>query len=180
MILRTFGTLLLAAGLWAQAPVPATIAQSINRQLDSTAREVIGAAQAMPEAKYDFAPSAGMGNFNGVRTFAQEVKHVAVSNYAYGAAILGEKAPVALGPNENGPESIQGKAAIVKLLQDSFTYARNAVERVTGPGKQLGVAVQIAPHCMDHYGQMVEYLRMNGLTPPASANNPPANPKGRG
>ncbi|MGH9415115.1 MAG: DinB family protein [Terriglobales bacterium] len=188
--------LMMAAPLVAQTPMrrmepaPATAAQVIARQLASTGREIVAAAEAMPADKYNFAPPDRDGNFAGVRTFAQQVKHLAVSNYSYGAAILGQKPPVASGANENGPADLTNKDAIVKLLRDSFNYAVSAVNNIrpdqqlqaARPGtransSRLATATAIAPHAMDHYGQMVEYLRMNGLTPPASATSAPANPK---
>lgn len=186
-------TLFIAAALVAlaaaQAPAahPVTIAQQLNQGVSAVERDVVGAAEAMPAAKYDFAPPVSMGNFAGVRTFAQEVKHIAVANYSYAAAILGEKSPVVGGPTENGPDSLRTKAQIVKFLRDSYAYAHRAVDTITvanalQPGKpgargsRLGNAAEIPTHGNDHYGQMVEYLRMNGLTPPASATSKPANP----
>ena len=133
----------------------------------------------MPEDKYSFAPTAG--EFKGVRTFAQQVKHIAAVNYMIGASILVEKPPVELG-GENGPDSIASKADIIKFLKDSFTYLHKAVASVNennltdpikspfGQGKttRLGMSTLAVGHCFDHYGQMVEYLRMNGIIPPAS------------
>src|ERR1700758_4856278 len=80
-----------------------TVAQVLDNGLKQTEGEFVPAAEAMPEDKYSFAPTAG--EFKGVRTFAQQVKHVAAVNYMVGAAILGEKPPVELG-GENGPDSI--------------------------------------------------------------------------
>ena len=133
----------------------------------------------MPEDKFGFAPTAG--EFKGVRTFGQQAKHVAAVNYMVGAAILGEKPPVELG-GENGPDSIKSKAEIVKFVKDSFAYAHKATASVTAEnatgeinspfGKdkvtRMGMATVFAWHGFDHYGQMVEYLRMNGIIPPAS------------
>ncbi|MGH9480761.1 MAG: DinB family protein [Terriglobales bacterium] len=176
----------LLAGLAAQAPRPTTLAQQLNRELSSVEREVVPAAKAMPADKYDFAPATSMGNFAGVRTFAQEVKHIAAANYSLGSALLGSAAPVP--DSDNGPDNIQTKDQIVKFLQDSFAYAHHAVDSITPanalePAKagarstRLFLAAELPAHSEDHYGQMVEYLRMNGLTPPASVNQPPANPK---
>ena len=156
---------------------------TINKILDGNVKviegEFVPAAEAMPEDKYAFAPTNG--EFKGVRTFAQQVKHVAAVNYMVGAAILGEKPPVELG-GENGPDSIKSKADIVKFAKDSFAYAHKAVASITdenalgqiaspfGNSKvtRLGIATAFAWHSFDHYGQMVEYLRMNGIVPPAS------------
>ncbi|MFY9980696.1 MAG: DinB family protein, partial [Candidatus Sulfotelmatobacter sp.] len=136
-------------------------------------------AEAMPEDKYAFAPTNG--EFKGVRTFAQQIKHVAAVNYELGAAILEEKPPVDIG-DESGPASLTSKADILKYLDDSFAYVHKAVktineknlaETVKSPFgesrvSRLGLATEVAAHGFDHYGQMVEYLRMNGIIPPAS------------
>jgi hypothetical protein len=133
----------------------------------------------MPEDKYSLAPTSG--EFKGVRTFAQQVKHVATVNYMVGAAILEEKPPVELG-SENGPDSVKTKADIEKFIKDSFAYVHKAVASVNegnllkpikspfgqGTTTRLGMGTLIVGHCFDHYGQMVEYLRMNGIVPPAS------------
>ncbi len=165
---------------WAQS---AATKQSISSVMDGTVKnlegEFVSAAEAMPEDKFAFAPSTG--EFKGVRTFAQQIKHVAAVNYIVGAAILGEKPPVDTG-GENGPDSVKTKAEIIKFLNDSFAYAHkavatltdaNSVEPIKNPfGKQpttrLGMSAVFAWHGFDHYGQMVEYLRTNGIVPPAS------------
>ena len=135
----------------------------------------------MPDDKYDFAPSASMGEFKGVRTFAQQVKHVAAVNYILGRSHSQEKPPVELG-GESGPDNIKTKADIVKFLKDSFVYAHKALksindQNIVGTVKspfgdnqatRAGLALFFVAHPFDHYGQMVEYLRMNGIVPPAS------------
>jgi DinB superfamily len=156
-----------------------TIAQVLDRSVTGVENEFVPAAEAMPEDKYSFAPTNG--EFKGVRTFAQQVKHVAAVNYLVGAAILEEKPPVELG-SENGPDSVKTKADIVKFLKDSFAYVHKAVGTINdgnllnpikspfgeGMVTRLGMATLIVGHCFDHYGQMVEYLRMNSIVPPAS------------
>jgi hypothetical protein len=133
----------------------------------------------MPEDKYSFAPTNG--EFKGVRTFAQQVKHVAAINYMIAASILQEKPPVDVG-SENGPDSVKSKADIMNFLKGSFAYAHKAVATIDdgnlltaikspfgeGTVTRLGMATLIFGHCFDHYGQMVEYLRMNSIVPPAS------------
>ena len=158
-----------------------TFAMVFDRSLTGVEKEVVSAAEAMPDDKFNFAPSPSMGEFKGVRSFALQVKHMAVANYALGAAILGEKSPVDL-KGEDGPDNITSKADVVKFLKDSFTYAHKAAQSLTeanvleqvsspfGPNKvsRLGLAIGMVSHPFDHYGQMVEYLRMNGIIPPAS------------
>jgi uncharacterized damage-inducible protein DinB len=156
-----------------------TVAQVLDRTVSNMEHEFVPAAEAMPEDKFGFVPSNG--EFKGARTFGEQIKHVAAVNYLYGAAILGEKVPVDVG-DESGPASVKTKSEILDYLKASFAYVhkavltineKNLVEPVKSPfgeGKvtRLGVATGVAAHGFDHYGQMVEYLRMNGIVPPAS------------
>jgi DinB family protein len=157
-----------------------TFAMVLDHNLTNVEKEVVSAAEAMPDDKFNFAPT--QGEFKGVRTYAQQIKHIAATSYMLGAAILGEKPPLDLGTGENGPDNITSKADIVKFLKDSFAYAQKAANSVTeanvmeqlqspfGPNKttRLTLALIMLSHPFDHYGQMVEYLRMNGIIPPAS------------
>ena len=156
-----------------------TVTQVLDHTVSNMEHEFVPAAEAMPEDKFGFAPTSG--EFKGVRTFGQQIKHVAAVNYELGAAILEEKPPVDIG-DESGPASITSKADILKYLNDSFVYVHRAVQTINdknlvetvrspfGEGKvsRLGLATSVAAHGFDHYGQMVEYLRMNGIVPPAS------------
>jgi len=167
----------------AQTAKPKEAPRSVAEVLDSSAsnleHEFVPAAEAMPEDKYGYAPTAG--ECKGGRTFGQQIKHVAAVNYILGAAILQEKPPVELG-GESGPESVKTKAEIVKYLKDSFEYAHKAIrtineknflEPIKSPfGDQSSTRLEVAGivtwHGFDHYGQMVVYLRSNGIVPPAS------------
>jgi hypothetical protein len=158
---------------------PKTITMVLDNQVKTIESEFVPAAEAMPEDKYNFAPTNG--EFKGVRTFAQQVKHVAAVNYLVAAAILGEKPPVDTG-GENGPDSVKSKADVIKFAKDSFAYAHKAIATITadnfmgevpspfGKGKstRVGLAGVFAWHGFDHYGQMAVYLRMNAIVPPAS------------
>jgi len=179
--------LLFAVSAAAQATNPAgkppvehrDVTQVLDHIVSHTEHEFTGAADAMPEDKFGFAPSNG--EFKAVRTFAQQIKHVAAVNYELGAAILQEKPPVDIN-DEAGPASIQSKAEIMQYLKDSFAYVHKAVATINennlveavkspfGEGKvtRLGLTTSVSWHTYDHYGQMVEYLRMNGIIPPAS------------
>jgi hypothetical protein len=174
-------TLALAVGVAAEAKKekPRTVADVLGNTVTNLEHDLVPAAEAMPEEKFSFAPSNG--EFKGVRTFAEQIKHVAAVNYELGAAILSEKPPVDIG-DESGPASVTSKADILKYLGDSFVYVHKAINTVNeknlaqtvqspfGEGKvtRLGLATTVAWHGFDHYGQMVEYLRMNGIVPPAS------------
>lgn len=175
--------LLLLSGIGlAQAAKPAeprTVSQVLDRSVTNVENEFVPAADAMPEDKYSFAPTAG--EFKGVRTFEQQVKHVAAVNYILAAGILGEKPPVDTG-EESGPASVKSKADIMKYLKDSFVYLHKAIGSINeknqvaavkspfgeGNATRLALATGAVGHCFDHYGQMVVYLRMNGIIPPAS------------
>lgn len=169
---------------------PPTITSVLQFQLSIVERETESIAEAMPEDKYNFAPTNG--NFAGVRTFAQQVKHIALENDRFFDSITGTTPPVAPneGDNSNGPNSIATKAQIVQYLKDSYAKghaaiatinAENAVTPLANPAvpflsTRMALAVFACSHNMDHYGQIVEYLRDTGGTPPMSANRPPANP----
>ena len=185
ILMLAIGTAGTTVGANAQAATQAkpdqkpTFAMVIDRNLSNVEKEVVSAADAMPEDKFNFAPT--QGEFKGVRTFAVEVKHIAVANYALAAGILSEKPPVDL-KSENGPDNITSKADVMKFLKDSFAYAHKAANSIDennvlgqvpspfGPNKvtRLGLAIGMVSHPQDHYGQMVEYLRMNNIIPPAS------------
>jgi hypothetical protein len=140
---------------------------------------LVPVAKAMPENKYSFAPTNG--EFKGVRTFADMVKHAAASNYGMAAAILHEKPPVKL-DSEADLDAITTKADTVKFLQGSFDFLHNALASINEnnetelirspdsdqPLARLEVADRAVSHCWNHYGQLVEYLRMNGIVPPGS------------
>lgn len=164
----------------AQAPAaPLTASQIFNNRISSAEQEIVPAAEAMPEEKYAFAPING--EFKGVRTFAEEVKHLSAANYQLGARLLGEEPPHHE-RNESAPDSIRTKAEILEYLKGSFAYLHRAasgfdennlvapIPGTTGTWQRtrLGIAIDAIAHSYDHYGQMVEYLRMNGIVPPAS------------
>jgi len=156
-----------------------TVTEVLDRTVLNLEEEFVPAAEAMPEDKFGFAPTEG--EFKGVRTFGQQIKHVAAVNYELGAALLETKPPVDIG-DESGPASITSKADILKFLKESFVYVHKAIATINeknlvttvkspfgeGSVTRLSLATSVAWHGFDHYGQMVEYLRMNGIVPPAS------------
>lgn len=168
----------------AAAPTaPLTIASVIDREISVIEKELVDAAEAMPEEKFDFSPeklNVPGSDYKGVRTFGQQLKHVAASNYLIWSPITGEKAPDNVNEGK-GPDSMKAKAEIVKYLKDSFAFGHKAVATLTStnlvepiesssgkPTTRLFLATFAPAHAFDHYGQVVEYLRMNGIVPPAS------------
>ena len=144
-------------------------------------KEIRPAVEAMPADKFGFAPTEG--EFKGVRTFGQMVKHLSATNYILAAAALGEQPPADAG-DEVGPEAVRTKAEILDYLNGSFAQLYRATEAIgqttpsvnaspisplnRGEVTRSALIVESLIHAFDHYGQMVEYLRMNGVVPPAS------------
>ena len=175
--------LLLCSLSFAQSTIKATdkptAASIFDRSLTGLEREFVSLAEAMPDDKFNFAPT--QGEFNGVRTFAIQVRHVAANNFQAASSITGEKPPAG-SDQDNGPENLKSKAEIVQYLKDSFAAAHKAMRALTDQNllepikspwnanqtTRLRLAIFINSHPWDHYGQMVEYARMNGIIPPAS------------
>jgi len=171
--------IILCATLSAQAPRESDLA--IGRVADvwitRTEQLVVPAAEAMPEELYPFAPTAG--EFTGVRTFAEQVKHLAAANHQLASLILGEHPPAGTA-NETAPVSVQTKAQVLAYLRGSFASLHRAAARLTRQNLEdvivvgrdtqtgIGVIIDAVAHSQNHYGQMVEYLRMNRIVPPAS------------
>ena len=157
-----------------------TLASAIDREISAVEKEVLEAAEAMPEGKYNFSPESlnlPGSNYKGVRTFAGQVRHIAASNYFIWSPLTGDKLPANL-KDGNGPEDIKNKAEILAFLKDSFALGHRAAATLTTenmlqtPGQSKSTRLRLATfgvaHAFNHYGQMVEYLRMNGIEPPAS------------
>jgi uncharacterized damage-inducible protein DinB len=154
-------------------PMAATVAQCFTMIEQS----FVSLAQAMPAEKYGFKPKNG--EFKNVRAFGEQVKHVACGNFAFFNEIEKKEPPA--GCETGGPNPARTKAELMRYLRESFGYAQsvlrtmtpaNALEPVGGPyggeSTRLGLTTLAVWHASDHYGQLVVYLRMNGIVPPAS------------
>lgn len=168
-----------------------TVTKQLDQQLSFVENEFVDAADAMPEDKYSFVPTTELpsANYKGVRNFAQQVLHVAGANYQlYGAIIPDE-------PRQTAPAAATAtKAQIMQYLRDSFAFAHKAIATITPEnmlmpvrrapngfaGTNLELAIFGCSHGSDIYGQVVEYLRMNGIVPPATANQPARGRRGAG
>ncbi len=158
-----------------------TISQALDYWIFNCEKEVVSAADAMPEAKYSFVPTAG--EFTGARTFDEKVKHLAANNYRMAARMLGQT-PTPDQEAETGPDAVRSKPEILHYLKGSFAALHRSAAAITAENavapvlqERLGTArqntrvqfaVDAVAHSYDHYGQMVEYLRMNSIVPPAS------------
>ena len=169
-----------------------TPAKAVMRTFEFQEYDVRSAAEAMPEDKWDYRPVQA-GQFKNekpdfgpaeVRTFAEQVKHVACSNFAFAAELDGAKPPAAC--DKGGPSPAHTRAELLTYLRDSFAALNKSLSAITvknmfdpihgpyaTPNTRLGLAAICVWHAADHYGQMVLYLRMNGIVPPSSRNPPP-------
>ncbi|MBZ5721809.1 MAG: DinB family protein [Acidobacteriia bacterium] len=154
---------------------PHNLTQVLDVWVTKTEQQLVPAADAMPENKYSFVPTGG--EFKGVRTFAEQVKHLAAANYQLGAGILNEQPPAGT-HDETAPDSVQTKAQIMEYLEGSFACLHRAAASIdektmNQPTRlkgytRLWLLIDALEHSSNHYGQMVEYLRMNGIVPPES------------
>ena len=168
-----------------------TLAKAIMRTFEFQEYEVRSAAEAMPEDKWDFRPASGMFKNEKpeygpaeMRTFREQGKHVACANFAFAAELDGAKPP--MGCDKDGPSPAHSRAEILTYLRDSFVALKKSLNAITvknmsdpmsgpyaTPNTRLGLAGICVWHNADHYGQMVIYLRLNGIVPPGSRNPPP-------
>jgi DinB family protein len=157
-----------------------TIASFVDREISGIEKQIVEAAEAMPEDKFNFSPDSlniPGSDYKGVRTFAVQVKHIASSNYFIWSLLTGDKVPESI-KDGNGPADLKTKAEILRFLNDSFALGHRAAATFTAENmlqtaansksSRLHLAEFGIVHASDHYGQMVEYLRMNGIVPPAS------------
>jgi len=159
-----------ASSLWAQSPAP-RLAQELAATWERTAANLIDVADAMPEERYDFKPAPE------VRTFREQLVHVAgtVQRFIDTAnSTKGESEP---------PQKTMTKADVVRLLTQTFQAGQAMIGSLTDaqmvePVKfpfgdrmvsRYGFWMGPLQDAADHYGQLVIYLRLNGIVPPATA-----------
>jgi len=163
----------------AQATPPANPITASERGFYSfVSNAVVGAAQKMPEENYSFKPTPE------VRAFGQLVGHVADASYTFCSQAIGETIP---------PKDIEktktSKADLVAALKDGVAYCNKAFDSMTdAKGSQLVKVFNFdlakltvlsinTAHTDEHYGNMVTYLRLKGIVPPTSENQPAPPPK---
>jgi len=157
---------------------PDPMATTVTQYFTMIERQFVSLADAMPADKWSFAPKDGQ--FKGVRTFAEQVKHVACANYGFFNQVEHKTPPESC--ETGSPSPAKTKAELMQYLRESFTYATQVMRQLTpanamdpvegpygGPTTRLGISTLAVWHATDHYGQLVVYLRMNGIVPPASA-----------
>jgi len=153
-----------------------TIPDSINYMWKMVESDFTSLAEAMPEEKWSFKPTQGA--FTDVRTFGEQVKHVACANEAWAKKLRDEKPPDHC--ETGGPNPAKTKSEILAYLHETFVMmdgeiTKTRLDNLMAPvqgfyagDNRVEVLNSVLWHISDHYGQLVEYLRMNGIVPPAS------------
>jgi hypothetical protein len=151
--------------------------QIFDTQLSATEHDVMDVVETMPASKFSFAPTTGA--FKNARPFDVQVRHIAFCLNEVAVALLGE--PMLPHADQEGPKNLTGREEIIRYLKDAFAHAHRAIgtltnqnllEQIADPYREnlrttrLAAAGIFASHTYDHYGQIVEYLRMNNLVPP--------------
>jgi uncharacterized damage-inducible protein DinB len=158
----------------AQAAPPANPITASERGFYSfVSGAVVGAAQKMPEENYSFKPTPD------VRSFGQIVGHVADASYMFCSQATGEANPA-----KDIEKTKTSKADLVAALKDSVAYCNKSFDSMTdAKGSEMVKLFNFniakltlysinTAHTDEHYGNMVTYLRLKGIVPPTSENQP--------
>ena len=161
---------------------PMDPAKAEDAMLNSLEGELTDVVKAMPADKFSFAPNASVFSsgqnekFEGVRTFSKQVTHIIQANYYFYGQVSGTKPDVDM----KTIGGLTAKDQIVSALAASFAFAHQAIATITpanafltiegadGMKTRATLASFAVAHGFDHYGQLIEYLRMNGIVPPGS------------
>jgi len=174
---------LLTASCFAQSAAPDQSNPMSTWLRDAYTRNrnnIVRTAEKMPEENYGMRPGAQ----SDVRTFGQQVTHVATYNFLWCSQAKGEK-----NPNPGNLDKLMSKAEIIKALNDAFSYCDSAYNGLTDAsgaeliditqenGRQtrnlrMGLLTLNYGHNNEIYGSMVVYLRMKNIVPPASEPRP--------
>jgi hypothetical protein len=167
-----------------------TVASALLRTASLQEYEVRSAAEAMPENLYAYRPAEGKFKSekpafgpSEMRSFAEQVKHLACANFAFAAEFDGQRPPAVC--DKGGPDPAKTKRELLIYLRNSFAAISKSFQGIkpenqfdpiegpyAGPNTRLGLAGVVIWHNADHYGQMAVYLRLNGIVPPPSRPNP--------
>ena len=141
-----------------------------NRMMYGGVKQILLlSAEKMPEEDYGFKPAEA------VRSFGQILGHVADSQYSFCSVVLGEKNPA-----PQVEKNKTSKADLIAALKEAFAYCDKAYDGVTdASGTQmvklmgrdtptLGALAVNATHTVEHYGNLITYLRMKNIVPPTS------------
>jgi uncharacterized damage-inducible protein DinB len=150
------------------APANASVSK-VQWMSETMANYILKSAEQMPEEKYSYRPTPE------VRTFGEIVGHVAGAQNMICAVALGERPPA----EDAVEQSATTKAALIEALKASIAYCGKAYAQSDADSQQpaelfgmkttrFGALVLNATHNGEHYGNLVTYLRINGMVPPSS------------
>jgi len=167
-LLRTFLICLLA-------PAAIALAQenplsAYNKHVYTGVKDIIlRSADKMPEENYTFKPTEA------VRSYGQILGHVADAQYLFCSIVLGEK-----NPTPKIEQTKTSKTDLIAALKDAFAYCDKAYDSMTdasaaqtvklfGGDKPKPVVLTINNmHTVEHYGNIITYLRLKNIVPPSS------------
>lgn len=161
-LVLVLSSVLLAADSHAQTPRPDNVRDVLLAKWTDIGDKVVTMAAEFPENKYDFRPVPG------VRTFAEQLRHVAFWNLYVVKTARGEKIDPAI--NELSKTDYPTKSAIVAILKQTLADATAELKKrpAMPPVRDVDLFVTFTEHSGEHYGQMVVYYRLNGIVPPSS------------
>jgi uncharacterized damage-inducible protein DinB len=179
ILLRALLICLLApAGVaFAQDNAPKAAVASQDNPLSAWNKSIYGgvkaillrSAEKMPEENYNFKPTFV------VRSFGQIIGHVADSQYAFCSIVRGEK-----NPRPQIEKTKTSKADLIAALKDAFAHCDKAYDSMTdasavqmvkfmgGDTPKLGVLTTNNVHSIEHYGNLIIYMRLKNILPPTS------------
>ncbi len=161
---------------------PMAPSKALDVMLTQFETQLVSAAEAMPADKYSFEPTAATfapgspAKYGTVRTFSEQLTHLIGANYYFFSKATELPTPDAA----KAARTLKTKEEIVPALKASFAYAHEQIAKITPENAFLGIdgadgmhtratlATFAVAHGYDHYGQIIEYLRMNGVVPPGS------------
>ena len=161
-----------------------SLTPAVERLFNKIESDILTAAEAMPENKFDFTPDKldiKNSDFKGVRTFGGQILHLATDNIFMWSAITGDSVRADI-EDVNGPKTLKTKKEIIEYLKSSFAIGRKAISTLTNQNAmdeidymwrklpRLDLVFYALTHSNEHYGQLVVYIRLCGITPPATVN----------
>ncbi len=162
----------------AAAAAPENPLSAYNKKMYAGVKDIIlRSADKMPEENYNFKPTEA------VRSYGEVLGHVAESQYYFCSTVLGEKSP---GPGVDKKKT--AKADVVAALKEAFAYCDKAYDSLTdasgaqtvkffaGDAPKLSVLSVNNMHTMEHYGNLVTYMRLKNIVPPSSEPRPQPKP----
>ncbi len=147
------------------------VVELLQKQWEATRNQIVTIAEAIPDDKYDYKPTPE------VRSFREQLQHLVGENYMFMGFVSGDK------PGDPKRfETLKARADLLKALSESYDYGAKVLAGLTDQkamevvpfmrGQQvprLSVVISNMKDNHEHYGNLVTYLRLNGIVPPRTA-----------